>query len=121
MAITGKEGRRCHRRTGLCRERQARSRCAASTRRSRHLWNGPATPEFPGMFFLRNAITLKYIYVYELNALERAAAIGAITHSLEARKLINNVGMTAPLSGVVAAHEAVESGKVPGNVVVEIR
>ena len=49
---------------------------------------GPAAAEVPWMFFLRNAITLKYIYVYELDAAERAAAIGAISRSLEAGKLI---------------------------------
>jgi NADPH2:quinone reductase len=82
---------------------------------------GPDASEVPWMFFLRNAITLKYIYVYELSAVERAAALKAISNSLEAGKLINNVGMTVALSDVVAAHEAVEAGNVPGNVVMKIR
>jgi NADPH:quinone reductase len=81
---------------------------------------GPGASEVPSMFFLRNAITLKYIYVYELNAIERAAAIGAISRSLDGGKLINNVGMTVALSDVVAAHEAVEAGKVLGNVVMKV-
>jgi NADPH2:quinone reductase len=72
------------------------------------------------MFFLRNAITLKYIYVYELNAAERAAALDAITRALEAGSLITLIGKTLPLTDIVAAHEAVESGKIPGNVVVNI-
>jgi NADPH2:quinone reductase len=71
-------------------------------------------------FFLRNAATLKYIYVYELSHDERAAAIAAITRSLEAGALINNVGATFPLADIVAAHEAVEDGKVFGNVVVRL-
>ena len=81
---------------------------------------GTAESEIPSMFFLRNAITLKYIYVYELTASERAAALSAITRSLEAGALITNIGATFPLADVVAAHEAVEDGKVLGNVVVEI-
>jgi NADPH:quinone reductase len=81
---------------------------------------GTAESEIPSMFFLRNAITLKHIYVYELTASERAAAISAITRSLEAGALINNIGATFPLADVVAAHEAVEDGKVLGNVVVEM-
>ena len=72
------------------------------------------------MFFLRNAITLKFIYVYELNAAERTAALDAITRSLEAGALITLIGKTFPLADIVAAHEAVESGKILGNVVVNI-
>jgi NADPH2:quinone reductase len=76
--------------------------------------------EIPSMFLLRNAITLKYIYVYELTAAERAAALSAITRSLEAGALITNIGRTFPLVETAAAHEAVESGKALGNVVVNI-
>jgi len=82
---------------------------------------GSAEFEIPGMFLLRNAITLKFIYVYELNAAERTAALDAITRSLEAGALSSIVGMTFPLADIVAAHEAVEQGKVLGNVVVKIR
>ena len=72
------------------------------------------------MFCLRNAITLKFIYVYELDAAERAAALGAIERALAAGKLITNIGKTFPLADIVAAHEAVEAGNVLGNVVVQI-
>jgi NADPH:quinone reductase len=81
---------------------------------------GAPEHEIPSMFFLRNAITLRYIYVYELTPSERAAALSAITRALEAGALINNVGATFPLADVIAAHEAVEGGKVLGNVVVKI-
>jgi NADPH2:quinone reductase len=83
---------------------------------------GTGTPEckIPSMFLLRNAITLKYIYVYELAPAERAAALSAITRSLEAGALITNIGRTFPLLETASAHEAVESGKVLGNVVVNI-
>jgi NADPH2:quinone reductase len=82
---------------------------------------GAPQSEIPGMFFLRNAIALKFIYVYELNAAERAAALGAITRSLAAGSLTTLLGQTFPLAGVVGAHEAVEQGKILGNVVIEIR
>ncbi len=83
---------------------------------------GTGLPEhpIPSMFFLRNAVTLRYIYVYELTAPERAAAIAAIMRSLESSTLINNIGATFALADVIAAQQAVESGKVLGNVVVEI-
>jgi NADPH2:quinone reductase len=80
---------------------------------------GVPQSEIPGMFFLRNAITLKYIYVYELNAAERAAALSGIARALETG-FTTLIGKTFPLADIVAAHEAVEGGKILGNVVVNI-
>jgi NADPH2:quinone reductase len=82
---------------------------------------GAAESEIPGMFFLRNAITLKYIYVYELTAAERAAALNGITRALETGALTTIIGKTFALADIVAAHEAVERGNILGNVVVDIR
>jgi NADPH2:quinone reductase len=82
---------------------------------------GSAEAAVPLMFFLRNAITLKFIYVYELDAAERAAALDAIARGTDAGTLLTTVGATFALSDIVAAHEAVEQGKVLGNVVVKIR
>jgi NADPH2:quinone reductase len=83
---------------------------------------GTGTPEatIPSQFLLINSIAVKYIFVYELTAEERAAAIGEINRMLAAGKLINNVALTLPLSDIVAAHEAVEQGKAMGNVVVQL-
>jgi NADPH2:quinone reductase len=81
---------------------------------------GAADSQIPSQWMLVNAITMKFIYVYELTQEERQAAIGEITRLLEAKQLINNVAKVLPLSEIVAAHEAVESGQVPGNVVVRL-
>ncbi len=81
---------------------------------------GAAEAAVPLFFFLRNAITLQFIYVYELDTAERAAALDTIARALETEKLITNIGNTFPLADAVAAHEAVEQGKVLGNVVVKI-
>jgi NADPH2:quinone reductase len=81
---------------------------------------GAPEAEVPLFFFLRSAITLKFIFVYELTAAERAAALGAITRALEAGTLTNNVAKTFPLADIVTAHQAVEQGKLLGNVVVTI-
>jgi NADPH:quinone reductase len=81
---------------------------------------GAPDAAMPLAFFLRNAITLRFIYVYELTTAEREAALGAISRALEAGTLINNVAASFPLAESVAAHEAVEQGKVLGNVVVTI-
>jgi NADPH:quinone reductase len=81
---------------------------------------GAPEAEVPLFFFLRNAIALKFIYVYELTPAERAAALGAISRALDAGTLINNVAAAFPLAESAAAHEAVEQGKALGNVVVTI-
>jgi NADPH2:quinone reductase len=81
---------------------------------------GSAEAAVPAQFLLVNAVALKFVYVYELTAEERAAAISAINRMLEDKTLINNVAMTLPLRDIVAAHEAVEQGKAVGNVVVRL-
>ena len=81
---------------------------------------GSAEATIPAQFMLVNAIGIKFVYVYELTAAERMAAVSAITRMLEDQTLINNVALTLPLNDVVAAHEAVEQGKAMGNVVVTL-
>ncbi|HEY1978631.1 MAG TPA: zinc-binding dehydrogenase, partial [Xanthobacteraceae bacterium] len=90
--------------------------------RGRVVVYGTGTPDgnIPLQFCLRNAITLKFVYVYELDTAERATALDAIERALTAGKLITKVGKTFPLADTVAAHEAVEAGNVFGNVVVQI-
>jgi NADPH2:quinone reductase len=82
---------------------------------------GAAEAPVPLFFFLRNAITLKFIYVYELDAAERAAALSVIERALETGMLNTVIGKTFPLAEIAAAHAAVEQGSVLGNVVVKIR
>jgi NADPH:quinone reductase len=81
---------------------------------------GTGSPEaqIPAQWLLVSAIAIKFIFVYELTPAEREAAVGTITRMLAQGKLINNVATSYPLDQIVAAHEAVESGKVLGNVVV---
>jgi NADPH2:quinone reductase len=81
---------------------------------------GSAEATIPAQPLLVNAIALRFIYVYELTAAERTAAISAINRALEHQVLINNVALTFPLNDAVAAHEAVEQGKAMGNVVMTL-
>ena len=83
---------------------------------------GTGSPETPilAQFLLVNAVALRFTYVYGLTQAERDAAVGAINRMLEAGTLINNVALTLPLNDIVAAHEAVERGQTPGNVVVTL-
>jgi NADPH2:quinone reductase len=81
---------------------------------------GAPQAQIPAQWLLVNAAALKFIFVYELTAEERAAAVGAITRMLEDKTLVHNVAIKLPLGDVVAAHEAVEQGKAKGNVVIEV-
>ena len=81
---------------------------------------GSADAAIPAQPLLVNAITIQFIFVYELTAAERDAAVSGINRMLEAKTLINNVALVLPLNEIVAAHEAVEQGKTMGNVVVTL-
>ena len=76
--------------------------------------------QFPGSFCLVNNITVKFMIVYELTAEARARAVADITRMLEANTLIHNVAASFPIAEIVAAHEAVEQGKVAGNAVTTV-
>jgi NADPH2:quinone reductase len=81
---------------------------------------GSAEATIPAQPLLVNAAKIEFIYVYELTAQEREAAVSAINRMLESKTLINNVALSLPLNDIVAAHEAVEGGKIMGNVVVTL-
>jgi NADPH2:quinone reductase len=76
--------------------------------------------QFSSRYCLTNAITLKFILVYRLSDQERAAAVTGINRALEDGRLINNVALTFPLDDIASAHEAVETGRAVGNVVLRV-
>jgi NADPH:quinone reductase len=81
---------------------------------------GAQVAEIPAQFLLTSAITIQFVFVYELTPAERATALAVIARMIEARQLVHNVAATFPLDDIVAAHEAVEQGLASGNVVVTI-
>jgi NADPH2:quinone reductase len=81
---------------------------------------GSAEPSIPAQPLLVNAMKLEFIFVYELTTPEREASVTDINRMLDSKNLINNVALTLPLSDIVAAHEAVEDGKIMGNVVITL-
>jgi NADPH2:quinone reductase len=63
---------------------------------------------------------IKFMLVYDLTSEEHQAAIAEITRMLAANSLVHSIAATYPLDKIVAAHQAVESGKAIGNVVLRI-
>ena len=78
-----------------------------------------AEPAIPFQFLLQNSITLRFFLVYLMPTALRERATADITRLLEQNALIHNVAQTFALAEIVAAHEAVESGKAMGNIVVQ--
>ena len=69
---------------------------------------------------LWNSYALKVFVVYELKPEDRRAAIQELTTLLKDGVLKHSVGARFRLRDIAAAHEAVESGKVVGNVVLDV-
>lgn len=82
--------------------------------------SGAAEASIPFQFLLQNSITLQFFLVYLMPPAERERATADITRLLERGDLIHNVAETFDLGDMVAAHEAVESGKAMGNIVVKL-
>lgn len=75
----------------------------------------------PARFGIINSIAYRFFIIYEVPLQTRLEAIAGLLALMEAGKLVHTVGAHFPLDQIVAAHEAVESGKVMGNVVVDIQ
>ena len=77
----------------------------------------PKLPFYPMMF---QGITLRMVLVYILPEAARRQSIQDINQALVQGALVHAVAESYPLERIVAAHQAVESGKAIGNVVVTI-
>lgn len=73
--------------------------------------------QLPASFCLVNTISLLFFLVYELSAEERRRAVEGVNRMLEANALKHSIGAAFPFDQIVAAHEAQESGKFAGNIV----
>ena len=77
----------------------------------------PKLPFYPMMF---QGITLRMVLVYILPEAARRQSIQDINQALVQGALVHAIAETYPLDRIVAAHQAVESGKGIGNVVVTV-
>lgn len=69
---------------------------------------------------IRLQTTLEFFVVYKLDDDVRRVEIDAITSMLEGGKLHHTIAQRFPLERIVEAHEATESGKLMGHVVVDV-
>ena len=65
-------------------------------------------------------IRYRFFMVYHLAPADRQAAEAALARALRTHRLQHNIAAHFPLSEIAAAHEAVESGQMSGNVIVDL-
>jgi NADPH2:quinone reductase len=70
--------------------------------------------------WMPRSLSLCFFLVYELRPAERRVAVDTLSGLLRDGKLSHLIGTTFGLDDIVQAHEAVESGRVLGNVVVAL-
>ena len=68
---------------------------------------------------IRLQTTIRFFVVYKLPDAVRRAHVSALTMALEQHRLRHTIAARFPLDRIVEAHEATESGKVIGHVVVD--
>ncbi len=68
--------------------------------------------------WLPRSLSLQFFLVYELTRSQRQRALDGV-QALLLKGLQHHIGPTYPLTDIVLAHEAVESGKTFGNVIVD--
>jgi NADPH2:quinone reductase len=81
---------------------------------------GEREPRVPFYPLMSKNVTIRPVLIYTMP--ERAQDEGAadVLRLCEAGRLIHQIGARFPLERIVEAHEAQESGKVTGNIVVEV-
>jgi len=74
----------------------------------------------PFRSLLWNSFSLRFFLVYDLTPHDRHAVIVGLSRLLADARLLHAIGPRFKLEKIAAAHEAVESGKFIGNVIVEL-
>ena len=84
---------------------------------------GSGAPEISVPFSpaIRKGVHLYFFIVYNLDPAVRERAIADLTALLEGNQLIHNIAARLPLAQIAEAHDLVESGRIIGNVVLEVK
>jgi NADPH:quinone reductase len=80
--------------------------------------NGPSAEISFGAAIMKG-IALRFFIVYELDAAQRATALGTLGGWLEAELVRHAVAARLPLAECAAAHRAVQEGRYMGNLVLD--
>ncbi|MBC5781899.1 NADPH:quinone reductase [Ramlibacter sp. USB13] len=81
---------------------------------------GAQEATLPTYWFMRNRIRLEHLFVYDMDADERALCHREVGALLEAGALHHTIALRLPLADIARAHDIVEQGRVLGHVVLDI-
>jgi len=74
----------------------------------------------PSLWLMQNSINLRFLFVYEIPAEDRAAGIAELNELLSANRLTHTIARRLPLADIAEAHDIVERGELIGNVILDI-
>jgi len=81
---------------------------------------GAQEATLPTYWFMRNRIRVEHLFVYDMDADERALCHREVGALLEAGVLRHTIALRLPLAEIARAHDFVEQGRVLGHVVLDI-
>lgn len=77
-------------------------------------------PKLPFYSLMAKNVTLRPVLIYTMPEAAKDAATRDVLQLVERGRLLHQIGARFPLARIVEAHEAQESGRVMGNIVVEV-
>jgi NADPH2:quinone reductase len=77
-------------------------------------------PKIPFYPMMTRGLSIDLVHVYQMTAAERARALADMDALLASGRLQHNIGARFPLAEIAAAHEAQESGRITGNIVIRV-
>jgi NADPH:quinone reductase len=81
---------------------------------------GQPEPKVPFYPMMTRGLSIDLVHVYQMTAAERARALSDMDALLASGRLQHNIGARFPLADIAAAHEAQESGRITGNIVIQV-
>jgi NADPH2:quinone reductase len=81
---------------------------------------GDPEPKLPFYALMAKNATIRPVLIYSMPARAKEEAARDIVRLVEAGRLIHQIGARFTLDRIVEAHQAQESGKIAGNIVVDV-
>jgi NADPH2:quinone reductase len=81
---------------------------------------GDPEPKLPFYALMARNVAVRPVLIYTMPSRAKDEAARDIVRLVEAGRLIHQIGARFPLDRIVEAHQAQESGKITGNIVVDV-
>src|SRR5262249_36510827 len=81
---------------------------------------GDSEPKLPFYALMAKNAAIRPVLIYTMPARGKDEAARDIVRLVEAGRLTHQIGARFPLDRIVAAHQAQETGKTTGNIVVDV-